>query len=163
MNKISLCKPIVLRGSLDDMTASQKKTAEYLLRCRRLLTITQSGIAFIAAHKDTRLPANYFYGSEAVSIYRQSLGLPDVSVRSIDADHILHSIQDFDTCQDILSLLKRIHLRNRRTQKLIGIGAPLIILADEYRVLQESVEELERSIRNRTGTRGAYLWKEAAK
>lgn len=143
MKNIILFKPIILRKSLDDMTANQKKTALDFLHNRKILAIMKSGLTILEISKETQYPAHFFYGSEAVSIYRQSLGLPDVSIRSIDVNGILNGVPDFDACYDILFLLHRVGIRNCRIRHLHDLGAPMIILFNEYRILQEYVEALE--------------------
>ena len=84
MKNITLFKPIVLRSALDDMTLSQKEIALDLLSNRKLLVPGSDGMHFIPLSRKQRpkekLPKFYLYGSEAVCYYRQSLGLPDVSI-----------------------------------------------------------------------------------
>lgn len=145
MKNINLFKPIVLRKSLDDMTIDQRQNSLDLLLGRKILTIAKSGITLPECHKDMACPAHFFYGSEAVSLYRQSLGLPDISIRTIDVDGILFETREFDDCFDILCLLHRVSVRNCRARKLHDIGAPRIILFNEYRMLQEYVETLENN------------------
>ena len=143
MNNISLYKPVILRKSLKDMTEKQRQTAEKLLCNHLFVTVCPSGLEFIENGKDVKLPDIFFYGSEAVCIYRQSLGLPDVSVRHIDINNILTKIEDFNTCSDILCFLHSVHMRNDRARYLQDIGAPSVILYNEYRQLQERMEFLE--------------------
>ena len=145
MKNINLFKPIILRKSLEDMTANQRQNALDLLLGRKILTVAKSCITLPECHKGTTYPPHFFYGSEAVSIYRQSLGLPDVSIRTIDVGGILLETKEFDDCFDILCLLHRVSIRNCRARKLHDIGAPRIILFNEYRMLQEYVETLENN------------------
>ena len=104
MNNISLYKPIILRKSLADMTEEQQKTAGKLLCSHLFITVSASGLTFIENTKGVKLPDIFFYGSEAVCVYRQSLGLPDVSIRCINVNDILTEIEDFNSCFDILFL-----------------------------------------------------------
>lgn len=147
MKNITLFKPIVLRNSLDDMTLSQKEIALDLLSNRKLLVPWSDGMHFIPLSRKQRpkekLPKFYLYGSEAVCYYRQSLGLPDVSITDIEIDDIVVETEDFDTLYDILFLLNRVSMRNDRYRKLLEYGAPEIILWNEYRMLQEYVESLQ--------------------
>lgn len=145
MKTITLFKPIVLRSSLDDMTLSQREIALDLLTNRKFLVPDKDGLKYIPLDKDhkTALPAFYLYGSEAVCYYRQSVGLPDVSIKDIDVDDIITEIEDFDTLYDILFLLNRVRMRNERNIKLRDYGCPGIILWNEYRMLQEYVESLQ--------------------
>ena len=144
MNSITLFKPIVLRKSLDDMEFSQRETALELLTNRKVLVPGKDGFKYInIGSKDCKLPNFFLYGSEAVCYYRQSLGLPDVSITEIDVDEILTRTDDFDTLYDILHLLNRVHMRNERNLKAHDFGCPPIILWNEYRMLQEYVETLQ--------------------
>ena len=141
MKLIILHKPMVLRSSLDDMTASQKEIALDLLTNRKLLIPGTNGLRFIGNKHET--PKFFLYGSEAVCYYRQSLGLPDVSIRTIDPDNILQDIDDYDTLYDILHLLHRVDIRNERIIKLRDLDVPNIILWNEDRMLPEYVEFLQ--------------------
>ena len=147
MKNITLFKPIVLRSSLDDMTLSQKEIALDLLTNRKLLVPGSDGLRFIPLSRKQRPkekpPKFYLYGSEAVCYYRQSLGLPDVSITDIEIDDIVVATEDFDTVYDLLFLLNRVRMRNDRNRKLHEYGAPGIILWNEYRMLQEYVESLQ--------------------
>lgn len=147
MKNITLFKPIILRSSLDDMTLSQKEIALDLLANRKLLVPGSDGLRFIPLSRKQRpkekLPKFYLYGSEAVCYYRQSLGLPDVSITDIEIDDIVAATEDFDTLYDLLFLLNRVRMRNDRNRKLHEYGAPGIILWNEYRTLQEYVESLQ--------------------
>lgn len=145
MKNITLCSPIVLRSSLDDMTASQKEIALDLLSNRKVLVPGKDGLRFVKLnmHDHSDLPKFYIYGSEAVCYYRQSLGLPDVSLRDIEIDDIVMNTEDFDTLYDILFLLNRVRMRNERLLFLRKIDAPAIILWNEDRMLQEHIEDLQ--------------------
>lgn len=144
MNNITLIKPIILRDSLNDMTATQKAHALDLLCNRKFLQLAADGLSLINSdQKTTRLPKFYLYGSEAVCYYRQSLGLPDVSIKDIEIDDIVTETEDFTTIFDILFFLNRVHMRNQRLTHLIELDAPAVILWNEYRVLQEYVETLQ--------------------
>jgi hypothetical protein len=144
MKEIRLFKPIVLEKSLEDMTKAQHEQAIRLLRNTDYITIGESGIEiqkFSASEKN--MPAVFFYGSEAVCIYRQMLGLPDVGIRIIDVDEITESTFGFDTLFDIMHFLSRVSLRNERVNHLADLGVPLVILVNEYRLLREYVEYLQ--------------------
>jgi hypothetical protein len=143
MNSIKLFKPIILCKSLNDMTAKQRERAIRLLHNQEYLTVDECGMAFSSFQKDIPLPPVYFYGSEAVCIYRQMLGLPDVSIRSIDINEIMESAPCFDILFDLLFFLHNIEMRNNRIKKLDAIDAPSIILHNEYRLLYETVEFLQ--------------------
>ena len=147
MNPITLFKPIVLRADLDDMTLSQKEIALDLLTNRKFLIPDKDGLRFVQSGKDykPKLPKFYLYGSEAVCYYRQSLGLPDVSITDIDIDDIVVATENFDTLYDLMFLLNRVYMRNQRNIKLHSYGCPPIILWNEYRVLQEYVESLQNN------------------
>lgn len=145
MNPITLFNPVVLRNSLDDMTLSQREIALDLLSNRKFLIPDKDGFRFIRLNKDGKanLPKFYLHGSEAVCYYRQSLGLPDISITLIDVDDIIQDIEDFDTLYDILFFLDNVRMRNERCIKLRDMGCPGIILWNEYRMLQEYVETLQ--------------------
>lgn len=144
MNNIILIKPIVLRDALSDMTASQKALALDLLCGRKFLQPGADGLRYIdSGQKTHRLPQFYLYGSEAVCYYRQSLGLPDISIRDIEIEDIITDTEDFATLFDILYFLHLVHRQNQRLTHLIELDVPGIILWNEYRVLQEYVETLQ--------------------
>ena len=145
MKNIHLFKPIILRKSLDDMSERQKDTALQLLHNRLFITVSASGLEFMENKKGIRLPEFFFYGSEAVCIYRQSLSLPNISIRSIHVNDILSEVGDFSTCFDILFFLNQIHMQNERSGYLHGIGAPAVILWNEYLRLQQQAEFLENN------------------
>ena len=145
MNNISLYKPIILRKSLADMTEEQQKTAGKLLCSHLFITVSASGLTFIENTKGVKLPDIFFYGSEAVCVYRQSLGLPDASIRCINVNNILTEIEDFNSCFDILFFLNNVHMRNQRARHLQEIGAPAVILCNEYLQLQQRMEYLENN------------------
>ena len=144
MNDIHLLKPIVLRNSLDDVTEKQKKQAIRFLCNYDVLTVNKSSLE-IRSYESVkgRLPSICFFGSEAVCIYRQTLGLPDISIRSIDVDRIVQNTFCFDHLIDILFFLHRVERRNMRFARLYSINAPAVIMMNEYRVLQEYVEYLQ--------------------
>ncbi len=145
MNPIIFFKPIVLRDSLNDMTLSQREIALDLLSNRKFLVPDKDGFRFIRANNNGKisLPKFYLHGSEAVCYYRQSIGLPDVSITSIDIDDIIMDIDDYDTLYDILFFLRNVNMRNERCIKLLSLGCPGIIIWNEYRMLQEYVESLQ--------------------
>lgn len=143
MRNIILDKPVILRKSLEDMLAGQYSTAIELLTLRSYLTITPNGLEIQPFQKENDLPPVYFSGSEAVILYRQSLGLPDRSIKQINVDAIISSTDTFDDLQDIIFFLREIDFRNRRIPRLRAIDAPLIILRNEDRMLQENVEYLQ--------------------
>ena len=143
MTNITLIKPVVLRNALNDMTISQREIAVDLLTNRKFLLPDTDGLRLIKNKKSSRLPKFYLYGSEAVCYFRQSLGLPDVSLTDIEIDDIVMNTADFDTLYDILYLLNRVRMRNARFTRLLTLGAPAIILWNEYRMLQEHMEDLQ--------------------
>lgn len=145
MDNINLFKPVILQHSLDDMAEAQKETAIDLLRMRKLLVPEATGLTLIKNKVGSNLPDFFLYGSEAVCYYRQSLGLPDVSVKSINVDDILCCCDDFDTLYDIQYFLRSVYRRNLRNQRLQALRAPAIILMNEYRLFQEYVESLQNN------------------
>lgn len=143
MKNITLIKPVVLRSALNDMTVSQREIAVDLLSNRKFLLPGADGLRLIENTKNnSKLPKFYLYGSEAVCYYRQSLDLPDVSLTDIEIDDIVINTEDFDTLYDILYLLNRVRMRNSRFTRLLALDAPAIILWNEYRMLQEHMEDL---------------------
>ena len=144
MKNITLIKPVVLRSALNDMTVSQREIAVDLLTNRKFLLPDADGLRLIENTKNSsKLPKFYLYGSEAVCYYRQSLDLPDVSLTDIEIDDIVMNTEDFDTLYDILYLLNRVRMRNARFTRLLAMDAPAIILWNEYRMLQEHMEDLQ--------------------
>ena len=142
MYSIKFMKPIVLRKSLDDMTEKQKEQALRLLHNTDLLIIDKGGLKIVPEKeaKDIRL---CFYGSEAVCVYREMLGLPDVGIRSIDVNDIVQAVTDYDCLIDIIYLLHRVDMRNDRCNRLSEMSAPTVIMMNEYRMLREYVETLQ--------------------
>lgn len=140
MNPITLFKPIVLRNSLDDMTLSQREIALDLLSNHKFLIPDKDGFRFVKPDKDgkVKLLKFYLHGSEAVCYYRQSLGLPDISITLIDVNDIIQDAEDFDTLYDILFFLNNVRMKNDRCIKLRNMGCPGIILWNEYRMLQDN-------------------------
>ena len=144
MKNITLIKPVVLRSALNDMTVSQREIAVDLLTNRKFLLPDADGLRLIENTKNSgKLPKFYLYGSEAVCYYRQSLDLPDVSLTDIEVDDIVMNTEDFDTLYDILYLLNCVRMRNARFTRLLAMDAPAIILWNEYRMLQEYMEDLQ--------------------
>lgn len=144
MKNITLIKPVVLRSALNDMTVSQREIAVDLLTNRKFLLPGADGLRLIENMKNSsKLPKFYLYGSEAVCYYRQSLDLPDVSLTDIEIDDIVMNTEDFDTLYDILYLLNRVRMRNARFTRLQAMDAPAVILWNEYRMLQEYMEDLQ--------------------
>lgn len=125
------------------MTEKQRQTAEELLNASKMLTFDETGVVIQKHNSKDGYPALFYHGSEAVCIYRQILGLPDASIRSIPVDEILQQIDNYDDLYDILHFIYNINLRNERIQKLISLNVPTIIQIAEYRVLQEYVEFME--------------------
>ena len=60
----------------------------------------------------------------------------------MDVSGILEMAETFDEAYDLLWLLERVKNRNDRVKKLGDLGAPKIIMRNEYRLLWESVERL---------------------
>lgn len=143
MFDIHFQKPIILRKSLEDMKACDYKLAIRLLEGKAYLTVEEDGVDIADLNKNTKLPPVYFTGSEAVSILRQLLRLPDRSIRSIKVNEIIQEIDDYDTIYDILFFLCSVNNRNERVAKLREMGAPFIIMINEERMLQEYVEFLQ--------------------
>ncbi len=144
MQSIRLCKPIILRSSLNDMNLTQRENAIDLLTNQKFLVPGQNGLRFVPLKKEsTELPKYYLYGSEAVCYYRQSLGLPDVSITVIHIDDIIMETDDFDHLYDILFFLNSVRMRNDRFRLLMQVGVPAVIKWNEYRMLQEYVESLQ--------------------
>jgi len=142
MEKILFVKPIVLRKSLDDMHGEEKEQALMLLFNKDVLIVGKNGFE-IVPDKDAKGASVCFYGSEAVCIYRQMLGLPDVGIRKIDVNDIITAIGCYHCLYDILFFLRRVDFRNHRMNRLSEISAPRIILMNEYRMLREYVEYLQ--------------------
>ncbi len=145
MQNIYLSKPVILKKSLTDMSAPQRRDALDLLENRKYLTFDETGIRLISPKEFGEHSTHFYYGSEAVCIYRQSLGLADIGIHAIKVMDILGQLADYDVLQEICSHLRRIQSRNDRFIKLSGMGAPFILLVNEYRSLQEYVETLDNN------------------
>ena len=142
MYSIKFMKPIVLRKSLDDMTGEQKEQALRLLHNTDIMVIGKGGLKIIP-EREAKNTGSCFYGSEAVCVYREMLGLPDVGIRSIDVNDIVQAVADYDTLFDIMFFLRRVDVRSERFNKLSAMLAPKVILMNEYRMLRENVEFLQ--------------------
>lgn len=142
MYNINFLKPIVLTKSLDDMEGEHKEQALRLLNNKDYIIIDQDGINIVPESK-AKSAKIYFYGSEAVCIYRETLGLPDVGIHKIDVNDIVQSVKDYECLFDIMFFLHRVYNRSSRFSKLAAMLAPIIILENEYRVLREYVEFLQ--------------------
>ena len=142
MYSIKFMKPIVLRKSLDDMTGKQKEQALRLLHNTDIMVIGKGGLKIIP-EREAKNTGSCFYGSEAVCIYRDMLGLPNVGIRSIDVNDIVQAVTDYDSLFDIMFFLRRVDMRNDRCNRLSEMSAPTVIMMNEYRMLREYVETLQ--------------------
>ena len=142
MNNITFMKPIVLLKSLDDMTDKQRDQAISLLSNSDVITVGETGMKIIPVSEAKDLPI-FFYGSEAVCMYRQMLGLPDVGIRTIDVNKIVESTCCFECLKDFIYFLERVEMRSDRFTRLSVLNAPPVILMNEYRVLHDYVEYLQ--------------------
>ena len=136
MKDIKLVLPIIVRESLTDMCPCHRELAERLLRGEK--AITSEGK--IVSRKE--LNENCIFGSEAVSFLRNALDLPDVSITHIPVNGIYDAISDFGTMADINYFLYRIKASCRWITRLAELKVPPIIMINEYRMLQERVEDL---------------------
>ena len=157
MNSITFMKPIVLVKSLEDMPEKQKEQALRFLGNKDFLTVGETGIEIISADKAKDFPI-YFYGSEAVCMYRQMLGLPDVGIRSIDVNKIVESTCCFECLKDLIYFMHRAELCSDRIRKLSAMNAPTVILMNEYRVLHDRVEFLQDN--NWCGRPDTWIYKD---
>ena len=136
MKDINLVLPVVVRSSLTDMCSCHRELAEVLLRGEEVIT----GEGKIVSRKE--LNENCTFGSEAVRFLRNAIDLPDVSITHIPVNSIYDTISDFGTMADINYFLYRIKASCRRLARLAELKAPPIIMINEYRMLQERVEDL---------------------
>ena len=143
MNKIILAKPVVLKKSLEDMAPEQKEIAYNFLANKMLLIRGENGFKFVDVLAPRSESGNVLLEAEAVCFYRNTLGLPDVSIRIIDMDDIIPRIHDHDTLLDILDFARDVDLRNNRLKRLLELEAPEIIIANEYSLLWMTVEGLQ--------------------
>lgn len=142
MNSIKLMKPVVLMKSLEDMGEEQKKQAVRLLNNKDIMVVEQEGVSFIPESEKNHIKT-FFYGSEAVCIYREMLGLPNVGIRFIDVNDIMKSVSDYTDLIDIIQFVRRVDMRNERFNRLCVLIAPNAILMNEHRMLRECVEFLQ--------------------
>ena len=136
MKDINLVLPVVVRSSLTDMCSCHRELAEVLLRGEEVIT----GEGKIVSREE--LNENCIFGSEAVRFLRNALDLPDVVIIHIPVNSIYDAISDFGTMADINYFLYRIKASCRRIARLAELKAPPIIMINEYRMLQERVEDL---------------------
>ena len=136
MKDIKLALPVVVRSSFIDMCSCHRELAEVLLRGEEVIT----GEGKIVSRKE--LNENCIFGSEAVRFLRNALDLPDVVITHIPVNSIYDAISDFGTMADINYFLYRIKASCRRIARLAELKAPPIIMINEYRMLQEHVEDL---------------------
>lgn len=145
MQNIYLYKPVVLAASLEDMNPKHKEIALELLHHRKFLTFCETGVQFLTAKEAVKTDLIYHDGSEAVCIYRQILGLPDRSIRTIKAHEIFEQTEDYETLEDLVTLLGWVDHRNESLKKLAGLNAPELILWNAYTHLQDAVEKLQNN------------------
>jgi len=138
MIKIEFARPIITSVMATmGMDEEQKKTAKKLFA--GALSVVREGedIRLVKGEDD-----NAIYGCEAVIAYMQSLGMKPHAVNALSVSYILDLAGTFDEAYDLLWLLERVKNRNDRVKKLGDLGAPKIIMRNEYRLLWESVERL---------------------
>lgn len=136
MKDIKLVLPIVVRGSLKDMCPFHREQAERLLRGEDVITSKGEIVS------RENLSEECIFGSEAVALLRKTLNLPDVSITHIPVNSIYDAISSFSTMADINYFLYRVKSSCRRIARLADLQAPPIIMINEYRLLQERVEDL---------------------
>ena len=140
MKNLILAKPVVLRASLEDMREPEKRTALELLENAKFLAVGENGIRIT-----DECCKSFLYGSEAVCVYRKSLGLSDALIKNINVNEILRKTEDFDTLSDIVDLLKILDIKNKHLKWLLHCKAPEMFIWNEYRILQERVEFLQNN------------------
>lgn len=144
MKNIYFFKPIILEKALDDMKdAIQSEEALLLLHGKKFLAYTEDGLELFYGKSTDHLPARYFYGSEAVVLYRQYLGLPDVSIRTLDVNSILSEVPDYNALRDIFYFLQEIEFLNKHAKHFLGFDEGDQSTFTQYLQLQELVECLE--------------------
>lgn len=136
MKDIKLVLPIIVRESLTDMCPCHRELAERLLRGEKAITSEGKTVP------GEELDENCIFGSEAVRVLRNTLDLPDVVITHIPVNSIYDAISDFGTMADINYFLYRIKASCRRIARLAELKAPPVIMTNEYRMLQERVEDL---------------------
>ena len=135
MKKIVFAKPIIPKYSATlDMTIEQAKIASKLFSNALFMKNGEP-----VESKDAK---DALYGSEAVLAYMEKLGLEAHPLTEIDVDAILSICDTYDEVYDLLFLMRRVDMRNDRVRKLEELDAPAIIMVNEYRMLQETVDVL---------------------
>ena len=136
MKDIKLILPVIVRSSLSDMCPCHRELAERLLRGEEVINSEGKIIPREELNEDC------VFGSIAVGLLREALDLPDVSITHIPVNSIYDAISDFGTMADINYFLFRVKSSCRRIARLAELKAAPIIMSNEYRLLQERVEDL---------------------
>lgn len=135
MNKIVFVKPIIAKYSATlHMTIEQAKVAQKLFANALFMKDGE-----LVEEKEAK---GALYGSEAVLAYMKKIGLEAHPLKEIDVNAILHICDTYDDAYDLLCLMRRVDTRNDRVRKLTELGAPDIIIMNEYRMLQDTVDHL---------------------
>ena len=135
MNKIVFAKPVIAKYSATlHMTIEQAKVAHKLFA--NALFIKDGELV------EPKEAIGALYGAEAVLAYMEKLGLEAHPLKEIDVDAILSICDTYDDAYDLLCLMRRVDMRNERVRKLEELDAPAIIMMNEYRMLQDTVDQL---------------------
>ena len=141
MEKIILAKPVICRYSAAiHMSLKQAKTANKLFA--DALVVKKKGDDIELIDPTSEEAKDALYGSEAVLAYMEQIGLEAHPFTEIDVDAILSICTSYDEAFDLLWLMRRVYARNSRLRKLEELGAPRIIMMNEYRMLQDTVDQL---------------------
>ena len=135
MNKIVFAKPVIAKYSATlHMTIEQAKVAHKLFA--NALFMKDGELV------EPKEAIGALYGAEAVLAYMEKLGLEAHPLKEIDVDAILSICDTYDDAYDLLCLMRRVDMRNERVRKLEELDAPAIIMMNEYRMLQDTVDQL---------------------
>lgn len=144
MKDIHFLKPIVLKKSLEDMQGKQKEQAFRLLYNKEVMVFDCNGISFVP-NTEANINRFCFYGSEAVCVYREMLGLPDVGIRRIEVNKIIQSVDDYECLSDITDFMFKVNASNERFTFFSTLYFPTLVLIHEYSLLRNRVEHLQNN------------------
>lgn len=152
MIKIDLVRPIVMYKQIKGislLTKVSEENLQKLVTCIKYI-VTEDANGLSKRHIIDEVEASrsgidkklLLTGSEAVVWLLNDMSISEKVISSIEipSDVFLEGMRQWN---DICSLCVAVEMKNNRTKNLIEIGAPDIVIRNEYRMLTEAVNMLE--------------------
>ena len=136
MNKIKLANPVVV--SLPENEAHRSAILD-LLKYQKCICYSD-GAPRLADIEDEK--PGCLTGIEAARFYCWVYGIELEEVTEIDVEDIVSECDDLDMLADIIYLISRVDMKNKRLSVLTTLDAPEIIIRSEKRILQKRAEQL---------------------